>query len=136
MKIRDLKNLIERNFDDVHKSVGVALVDAGFMKYAKLTAENYDFWWYECADVKSACKKKYTYEWLDLIPTAKFELIKEFISFHQEYENGFGLLNNILNIVSAKNDGINITTGRKCVDEVVELYYSGRKKQPKQLQLF
>lgn len=136
MKIKDLINVMDKKFDLVHKSVGVELVELGFMNYKKLTPENYYYWWYEQANKKDLNRRIYTYSWHDLVPTSKFGLIKNLISFHHENESGFRLLTNALNISAAMNDGINLKTGRLCVDEVYEVYYPRKNKYSKQLQLF
>jgi len=136
MKIQDLQNIIAGRFDLVNKAVGVLLHDSGFMRYKKLTPDNYYYWWYEVEQSEKINKKSFTYDWNDMEKTRKFGLLTALIGYHQPKESISRLLNNALNILEAAQDGINMNTGRPCVDEVFEMYYSGIKVTPKQLELF
>ena len=136
MKIKDIKNIIEKKFDLVDKKNGVYLVEMGFLKYEKLTPENYNYWWYEVEDKSKINKKIFTYNWKYLTKTRKMKFLELLIDYHEENENGYNLINNVLNIISALEDGVNIKTKRLCFDEVFEMYYGNRTKKPKQLKLF
>ncbi|MDD6210549.1 MAG: hypothetical protein PUB21_08095 [Bacteroidales bacterium] len=136
MKVIDLENIIAGKFGVVHKSVGVLLHDSGFMRYKKLTAENYNYWWYEVSDKSKMNKRNFTYEWSDMEQTRKFHLLKVLLPLHSINENIHTILNNALNLISALHDGTNINSGQYCFKEVFDMYYSGRNKENKQLTLF
>lgn len=139
MEVKDLHNILEGKFNLVCKSVGVLLHDTGFMRYKKLTPENYNFWWCEVEDVSKINKHNFTYEWTDMVLTIKFDLLKVLLPFHKPNEDIHKILNNALHIISAQQDGINTSTGVPCVWEVINMYYGGKqrpKQQPKQLTLF
>ena len=147
MKVIDLQNIIDGRFEFVHKSVGVLLHDSGFMRYRKLTPENYYYWWYEVDDPNSkicpCCNneiknvnKLFTYQWADMERTRKFEWLEKLVKYHKDTENLHRLLNNALNIIAAIYDGINLETGKEAWVEVFDMYYSNRKTYNKQLTLF
>lgn len=136
MKIKDLKNIINNQFLLVHKSIGVELVGLGFLNYTKLTPKNYDYWWYEVQDLNKINKKSFTFDWNDLQKTKKFKWIEKLIDYHEDNESMFVLITNILNIVSALNDGINQQTKIPCWVEVYNFYYKHKSKKEKQLKLF
>jgi hypothetical protein len=136
MKVLDISNIAIGNFDLVHKAVGVLLHDTGFMRYKKLTAENYYYWWYEVDDVRKANKKNFTYDWADMELTGKFDFLLSLVKYHNLQEEIHRIINNALNLLPALNDGININTGRRCYDEVWDMYYRHWKPEIKQLELF
>ena len=136
MKIKDLRNYINGNFEKIRKEIGVVLVDTGFLNYSKLTPENYNYWWYEVENVNEINNKNYTYCWSDLKRTRKFKILELLIDYHDENESLFNLLNNSLNIISALDDGIDIKTKIPCFIEVFNMYYEGKQIKPKQLELF
>jgi spore coat polysaccharide biosynthesis protein SpsF (cytidylyltransferase family) len=106
MKVRDLKNIINRNFTNIDKKIGVELVDTGFLKYTKLTPENYYHWWYEVENKKEVDPKNYTYDWNDLQPTYKMETIKYLITRHEDYESAYKLIDKVLQLHSSQHDGL------------------------------
>jgi len=106
MNIKQLQQFLNGQFDLIPKSLGVELVNCGFLKYKKLTSENYTYWFYEVSDLTKIDKKVFTFDWGDLIPTKKLEMIKQYIIFHKETENIYRLINNVLNIENAKDDGV------------------------------
>ena len=55
--IKHIKVLLAEELELLPKSLGVELVDLGFLKYNKLTPENYNYWWYETADLSRINKK-------------------------------------------------------------------------------
>ena len=136
MKIKDLRNYINGNFEKIRKEIGVVLVDTGFLNYSKLTPENYNYWWYEVENVNEINNKNYTYCWSDLKRTRKFKILELLIDYHDENESLFNLLNNSLNIISALDDGIDIKTKIPCFIKVFNMYYEGKQIKPKQLELF
>ncbi len=103
-KIKDLKYIISGEFDKVHKSLAVELVDAGFLYYSKLTPENYYFWHYEVDDKDQINKNDYTFDWLDITLGPKFNYIKMLIHLYNDDENATTLLTDILNLISAERD--------------------------------
>ena len=134
--IQHLKYLIDKQFHLVPKSIGVELVNLGFMNYTKLTAKNYNYWWYEVQDIKLINPKNYTFIWTDLVFTTKAQLIFQFIDYHNPEENMEKLMNALLNIESARFDGVDINTGIREFDRQINFYYGNRTKPIKQLQLF
>lgn len=120
MKVKDLKNIINRNFTNVDKKIGVELVDLGFMKYAKLTPENYYYWWYEVDDYSKSNKNNYTYDWNDLQPTYKMETIKYLITRHEDYESVYKVIDKVLQLHSSQHDGLST------ILEVYDTLYSNR----------
>ena len=136
MKIKDLKNYINGNFEKIDKKFGFELVEMGFLNYTKMTPKNYDYWWYEVAENNKINKKNYTYCWSDLKRTRKFKILELLIDYHDENENLYKLLNNCLNILSALDDGIDEKTKIPCFIIVFNQYYEGKKIKEKQLELF
>ena len=136
MKVMDISNIANKNFDAVHKSVGVLLHDSGFMRYRKLTAKNYEYWYYEVEDIKKINKKNITYDWSDMELTQKFDFLLSLLKFHKQEESIYKIINNALNLIASKQDGKNIKTGRRCFDEVWDMYYGHWKHEPKQQELF
>jgi hypothetical protein len=136
MKVLDISNIAIGNFDLVHKAVGVLLHDTGFMRYKKLTPENYYYWWYEVDDKRKIDKKKFTYDWADMDLTRNFSFLFSLIKYHNQNETIYKIINNALNLLCARGDGINLKTGRRVYDEVWDMYYRNRKPETKQLELF
>ena len=138
MKVLDISNIVIGNFNLVQKAVGVLLHDTGFMRYKKLTAENYKYWWYEIENIqiKKADKKKFTYDWADMELTRKFDFLQSLIKYHEPEDSIYRIINNALNLLAAEYDGKNINTGRRCYDEVFDMYYGQLKPELKQLDLF
>lgn len=136
MKIKDLRNIINNRYKLVDKSVGVELVELGFFSYSKLTAKNYDYWWYEVADGEKIDKKAFTYCWSDLKRTRKFQWIINLIDFHDDNESMFVMITNILNIVSAETDGVCKYTKIPAWLDVYNFYYQDRKPIDRQLDIF
>ena len=134
--IKHLKNYLDGKYDEIPKSLGVELVELGFCKYKKLTEENYNYWWYEVSDKSKIDRKAFTFDWLDIVPTKKMEMIKEYIIFHKDNENMYKLITAILNIESARFDGIDINTGKSEYQRLIEFYYPTRQKPNEQMQLF
>ena len=133
--IKNLRHLIAKEYDFIPKSLGVELVELGFLKYKKLTAENYHYWWYEVVDSKKIDKKAYTYNWSDLVFTQKADLIFQFIRFYKDQESIYNLITALLNIESARFDGVCKHTGIKEYDRLINFYYSSKMKIVKQLEL-
>ena len=131
-KINDLLNLINHDYSKVPKSLGLELVNLGFMNYAKLTQENYNYWWYEVLDKRQINKNKFTYDWKDLIPTSKFEKIKQYINNYKSNESIYNLITPISIWYSAEFDGLDIATGIKQTQIIENMYF----KQLNQKQLF
>lgn len=129
IKVSDIKNLVEGKFELVNKSVGVLLHDSGFMRYAKLTSENYYYWWYEVEDFKKANARTITYDWAEMQKTRKFKLLEVLLPYHDPNESAYVVLNNALNIESAAQDGIDISTNRSCLEQVVDMYYKHKNFQ-------
>ena len=136
MEISDLRNILNSNFQAVNKQIAVELVDLGFLKYKKLNPKNYEYWWYEVSDLSKINKKEFTFSWLDIALTSKFNFVKIFIDYHKENESAYDLIGNILNIISASGDGINLITKKSVLSEVIDFYYSHKTKKSKQLSLF
>jgi len=128
MKISDLRNIISSNFQAVKKEFAVELVNLGFLKYEKLTPENYNYWWCEVSDLSKIDNKNFTFEWQDISLTSKFNFVKIFIDYHKENESAYSLIGNILNIISASHDGINLYTDKYCFSEVVNFHYAHKTK--------
>ena len=139
MEVQDLHNIIAGKFELVHKEVGVLLHDSGFMRYSKLTPENYNFWWCEVDVSSEKINKKaftYTYNWEDMELTRKFDWLSKFLKYHKPTESIYKIINNVCNLIEADKDGKNLNTGRRCYDEVFDIYYSWWKPEIKQLTLF
>lgn len=137
MKIRDLENIANGKFELVHKRIGRELVELGFFRYANLNSTNYNYWWYEVKEGEEINKKAFTYKWGDLKETWKMEWLRRYIIFHYDHENGYGLLNNLLNIFSALGDGRCQNTGVLEWERVANFYYENRRKNvKKQLKIF
>ena len=135
MKVQDIIHISECKFDAVHKSVGVLLHDMGFMRYGKLTQDNYNYWWYE-AEEPPFNSRIFTYDWADMELTGNFDFLLKLTKFHKQKESIYNIINNALNLLSAMHEGINMITGRKCYDEVFDMYYGRWKPEPVQLKLF
>jgi len=122
----------------VHKQVGVLLHDTGFMRYGKLTDENYYFWWYEVKDPLKTKpgKKTFTYDWTDMELTQKFDFLLSLAKYHKPNASIHRIINNALNLLEAHQDGINANTGMRCYDEVWGMYYGHRKPASEQPELF
>jgi disulfide oxidoreductase YuzD len=133
-KIKHLQFFLEGKFDLVPKSLGVELVELGIVSYSKLTPENYDYWWYEVKDKSTIDKKKFTFNWLDLAPTRKTEMVKEFIQYHREDESMYRLITAILNIDSARSDGTDVNTRVSEFERQIDFYYGKFKSQTVQMQ--
>ncbi len=133
--IEHLKNLLENNFDLLPKSLGVELVDLGFLRYEKLTPENYNYWWYEVDNIKQINKNTFTYSWNDMVLTRKANLLIKFIDYHENDESMYNLITPILNIEFAKNDGFDIKTGKLELLRVIDFYYGHKLKKNRQLEL-
>ncbi len=131
-KIKHLRLFFEGKFDLIPKSLGVELVELGILNYSKLTPVNYEYWWYEVADKSKIDKKQFTFNWSDLVPTRKIEMVKHFIQHHKEEESMYKLINAILNIESARFDGID--KGKSEFERQIEFYYGKFKKQVVQMQ--
>ena len=141
MVVLDISNIARGNFNLVHKQVGVLLHDTGFMRYVKLTDENYDFWWYEveeksCLSNIKNPEKQFTYDWADMDLTPKFAFLLSLTKYHAEKASIHKIINNALNLLEASHDGINANTGKRCYDEVWEMYYGHGKSKARQLELF
>jgi len=138
MKVVDISNIASGNFNLVHKQVGVLLHDTGFMRYGKLTTENYDFWWYEVKHPLNTKphKKAFTYDWADMILTGNFDFLLSLTKYHKSNADIYRVINNALNLLAASQDGINANTGRRCYDEVWEMYYGHGKPRAEQPELF
>ena len=127
--ISHLRNYIDGKLELVPKSLGVLLVDTGFLNYQKLTPTNYDYWWYEVPDKTKINKNAFTYSWNDLVHTRKMRWIKQFIQYHKDNETIWGMINAILNIESALSDGL------KDLEEIINIYYGRHFDKNKQLQM-
>jgi hypothetical protein len=127
-KIKHLKLFLDGKFDLIPKGLGVELVDLGMLNYLKITPENYNYWWYEVDDKSKIDKNKFTYNWSDLIPTRKMQMVNDFIKYHNEEESMYKLMNAILIIESARFDGIDINTGKSEFENQIDFYYGKDKK--------
>jgi len=138
MKVVDISNIAKGNFNSVHKRVGVLLHDTGFMRYVKLTDENYYFWWCEVKDPLKTkpSKKAFTYDWADMKLTQKFDFLLSLAKHHKPNASIHRIINNALNLLEANQDGINANTGMRCYDEVWEMHYGHGKPEARQLELF
>jgi len=138
MTVQDICNIANGNFNSVNKQVGVLFHDNGFMRYRKLTAENFYYWWNEVKDLQEekANKSLFTYEWSDMVLTHKFDFLLSLVKYHDQLGSIYKIINNALNLLAAKYDGVNTNTGKRCYDEVWEMYYGRRKSASKQLELF
>jgi hypothetical protein len=123
MQIKQLVDFLDGNFEKVPKKLGLELVNLGFLNYTKLTADNYDYWWYETDDISKIDKKKFTFKWDDLIYTRKMKYIKYFIQFHKETGCIYNLFNSILNIEPALFDGVDIESGEIEFKRQIQFYY-------------
>lgn len=133
--IKHLKYYLEGKHSLIPKSLGVELVELGILNYKKLTAENYNYWWYEASDLTKFDKNNYTYNWNDLIPTRKINLVKAFINYHNENESMYKLITSILNIESAYYDGIDKKTGEFEFVRQINFYYKDAERQEAQMKL-
>ena len=97
------------------------------MNYTKLTPENYNYWWYEVADKNKINEKNFTYEWNDLMPTPKFELLKSLLPYHKINDCIYKIINNALQIICCGSE-VDISTGKKMKDIVFNMLY-GKKIQ-------
>ena len=61
-------------------------------------------------------------------------MVKDFIQYHKEDESMYKLITAILNIESARFDGIDIDTGKSEFERQIEFYYGKFKKQVVQMQ--
>lgn len=129
LTIKHLNDFINGKFDMIPKSLGVELVNLGFLNYRKLTAENYNYWWYQVRGTDKINKEAFTFDWFDLMPTRKMKMIRQFIDFHKENESMYILINNLLNIEAARFDGFDVITGKSEFEKQIEFYYSKRKSQ-------
>lgn len=129
-KIKYLKLLLEKKYDDVPKALGKELVELGFMNYKKLTPENYDYWWYEVEDNKLINKNSYTFDWADLVPTEKMGFLKIFIKYHNDEESIYKLINIILEMHAATCDN-----DYGVAEEIINRNYNSKFKNNKQIQL-
>jgi len=136
MRVVDISNIAKGSFNLVHKKVGVLLHDTGFMRYRKLTCENFYHWWYEAEDPLKARKNLFTYDWADMDLTVKFDFLLSLAKHHSQKESIYKIINNSLNLLAAGQDGINVITGRRCYDEVWEKYYGRGKPEARQPELF
>lgn len=136
MTIKDLRLIVSEDYRNAKKELGVLLIETGFLKYKKLTAKNYNFWWYEVKKKEQIDERNYTYSWKDMEKTEKFKWIEKLIDFHLETESVFTLINNILNILSTDKNAVDIKTRKNEQEEVFEFYYEHRKRVPRQLSLF
>jgi len=132
--IEHIQLLLESKFELLPKCLGVELVELGFLKYIKLTPKNYNYWWYEVADLSKIDKKAFTYDWQDLELTKKCDWFKELIDFHKKDESMYNLITLILNLESGKNL-IDIATGKLDTELIKEMYYGNRVKKHKQMEL-
>ena len=132
--IKQIRYLLDNKMKLIPKCLGVELVRLGFLKYEKLNYENYYYWWYEVSDLSKLDKNKFTYKWEDMIMTKKCEWLFELIDYHENSESIYKLIEPILNLESAKNE-IDIKTGKKQTDILIEMYYGNRVKKHKQLEL-
>ena len=136
MKVQDIINISECKYDLVNMSVGVLLHDNGFMRYSKLTPENYDYWWCETKNPLDAKKNVYTYQWEDMQKTMKFNILMKFSKLHNPNDSLYKLLNNVINIISAFDDGYDMKTGMYACEDIYDKCYGKRKAYPVQLKLF
>jgi len=138
MKVSDIASIAQGKFDLVDKSTGVFLHDSGFMRYRKLTPENYYYWWYEvdCLRTKKSRKTVFTYRWDDMELTKKFDVLLLLVKYHNANDSLCSVVNKALSLIEAGNDGINTITGRRCYDEVFDMYYGRRKVTSMQPELF
>lgn len=134
-KIKHLHFFLEERFDLIPKCLGVELVELGMLNYSKLTTENYEYWWYEVTDKYKIDKNKLTFNWSDLVPTIKMKMVKDFIKYHKKDESIYKLINAILNIESARYDGIDKCTGRSEFEKQIEFYYGRFKNKVIQKEL-
>jgi hypothetical protein len=132
--IKHLQLFLHGKFDLIPKSLGVELVELGFLNYKKLTSKNYEYWWYEVSDKSKIDKKQFTFNWSDLVSTRKIEMVKEFIKYHNENDSMYKLITAVLNVESARFDGIDIDTGKSEFERQIEFYYGKSKKQVVQIQ--
>lgn len=124
--IEHIQLFLKNEFELLPRCLGVELVELGFLKYKKLTPENYNYWWYEVEDLSKIDKKTFTYDWRDLELTTKCKWFKELINYHDKKESMYNLITPILNFESAKNI-IDISTGKLDVDLLKEMYYGNYK---------
>jgi len=61
-------------------------------------------------------------------------MVKDFIQHHKEEESMYKLINAILNIESARFDGLDINTGNSELERQFEFYYGKFKNQVVQMQ--
>lgn len=125
-KVIDIKNFLDNKFELVPKRLGVELVELGFLKYTKLTSENYYYWWYEVDNKNELNKNNYTFNWNDLVHTSKMNLIKQFIIHHKPSENIYRLINAVLNIDASICDGIDKNTKESEFKRLINFYYKNK----------
>lgn len=132
--IKHIRLLLNNKLELLPKSLGVELVELGFMNYKKLTAENYNYWWYEVSDLSKIDKKAFTYSWQDLERTKKFKWLEKLIDYHNDDESMYNIITPILNLESAKNL-INIEKGKLDTDLIMGMYYGNKTKKVRQMEL-
>lgn len=133
-RIEHIQLLLDGKFDLLPKCLAIELVGLGFLKYKKLTPENYNYWWYEVSDKSKIDKKAFTYDWNDLELTKKCEWLHKLIGFHEENESMYNIITPILNLESAKNL-IDIKSGKHDTNLIMEMHYGNKTKKPKQMEL-
>ena len=97
------------------KPLGVMLHDTGFLRYSKLTPDNYEYWWYEVEDIRKLNRKTYTYEWKDMIPTGKTNYLQKIAPMYKESTSAERILNDVLIYIEYLQDNEN-----KLADEYLQ----------------
>ncbi len=102
MKIKDLKKIIKKEYSNKLKPLCVELVWSGFLRYDKLTEENYAYWWYETGG--EIDKKAFTFLFDDISHTKKTDYIKLFIDYFDDDEPVNRLISPLLDIIASIED--------------------------------
>ena len=122
---KDIKKLLNKEFEDYLKPLGKDLVNNGFLKYNKLTRENYYYWWCEVENLEDIDKNKFTYDLKNLEFTKKTKYLQKFINYFPAETNSWKVLFTVLEyIMLYQENSKDITTGWTSREEANELLAS------------
>ena len=122
---KDIQKLLNKEFEESLKPLGKDLVDNGFLKYNKLTRENYYYWWCEVENLEDIDKNQYTYDLKNLEFTKKTEYLQKFINYFPAETNSWKVLFTVLEyIMLYQENSKDITTGWTSREEANELFAS------------
>jgi hypothetical protein len=107
MKIKNFRRdeLVEAVNREANKKIGIILHDTGFLRYSKLTPENYLYWWYEVKNLSELNKKTITYKWEDMFPTWKTNYLQKIAPMYKKNTDGYKIINDVLILICYLEDG-------------------------------